>query len=90
VLDHLTASATLAQLVLTNNADFALFYMDPGSLMPVGSAIAAVIGIFLMFWHRILGVVRRVLGRGPAAADSTLNSSTPEAGQDPKSAGHGS
>jgi hypothetical protein len=89
LLDHLTASATLAQLVLTQRAGFALFYMDPGSLMPVGSAIAAVIGVLLMFWHRILRLVRRALGRAPAAADSTLESSSSDAEQDPKSAGQG-
>jgi hypothetical protein len=90
LLDHLTASATLAQLVLTQRAAFALFYMDPGSLMPVGSAAAAVIGVLLMFWHRIVRTVRRVLGRAPTAADSTLESSATDGEQDPKSAGHGS
>ena len=90
MLDHLIASSTLAQLVLAQRADVLLFYMDPGSLMPVGSAVAAVIGVLLMFWHRILRFGRRLTGRGPAAADTSLESSSSEPGHDPKSAGHGS
>ena len=90
MLDHLTAYATIAQLLLTQRAGLALLYMDPGSLMPVGSAIAAVVGVLLMFWHRIVRAVRRVLGRAPAGADSTLESSSSDAEQDPKSAGQGS
>jgi hypothetical protein len=41
-------------------------YVDPGSLMPVGSAVAAIIGVILLFGHRIVARVRRMLGRAPA------------------------
>lgn len=33
-------------------------YVDPGTLMPVASALAAVGGILFMFWRRVVGAVR--------------------------------
>jgi hypothetical protein len=33
-------------------------YIDPGSLMPVASALAAIVGALLMFWRRTVTVVR--------------------------------
>ena len=33
-------------------------YIDPGTLMPVASALAAVVGALLMFWRRTVSVVR--------------------------------
>lgn len=50
-------------------------YVDPGTFMPVATAIATVTGIILMFWRRTVALVRsflqfsrdklsRMLGRG--------------------------
>lgn len=50
-------------------------YVDPGTFMPVATAIATVAGIILMFWRRTVALVRsmlqfsrdklsRMLGRG--------------------------
>ena len=37
-----------------------MLYIGPDVLMPVASAIAAVAGFLLMFWHRTVTFVRRV------------------------------
>lgn len=33
-------------------------YIDPGVLMPVASALAAIAGALLMFWRRVVAGVR--------------------------------
>jgi len=33
-------------------------YIDPGTLMPVASALAAILGAFLMFWRRTVALLR--------------------------------
>lgn len=38
-------------------------YIGPDVLMPVASAIAAVTGVVLMFWRRIVGSVRLLAQR---------------------------
>lgn len=38
-------------------------YFGPETLLPVGSAIAAGIGVILMFWRKSLGLLRAVTGR---------------------------
>jgi hypothetical protein len=38
-----------------------VLYIGPDALLPVTSAIAAITGVALMFWHRIVGLARRVL-----------------------------
>ena len=37
-----------------------MLYIGPDVLMPVASAIAAVAGFLLMFWHRTVAFVRRI------------------------------
>ena len=39
-----------------------VLYIGPDVLMPVASAIAAVVGVILMFWRRTVGFVQRVAG----------------------------
>jgi hypothetical protein len=38
-------------------------YIGPDALMPVASAIAAVVGFLLLFWRRFVGAVRLVVSR---------------------------
>ena len=38
-------------------------YLGPDALMPVASAIAAVLGFILMFWRRLVGAVRLLAQR---------------------------
>ena len=35
-------------------------YIGPDVLLPITSAFAAVVGVLLMFWHRVVGVARRL------------------------------
>jgi len=37
-----------------------ILYIGPDLLLPFTSAIAAVVGVVLMFWHRLTGWVRNV------------------------------
>lgn len=41
-----------------------LGYIGPDVFLPVTSALAAVAGVLLMFWQKIVGLVARMLGRG--------------------------
>jgi hypothetical protein len=38
-----------------------LLYIDPGSMMPVGSALAAAFGIVLIFWNWVVRSVKAVI-----------------------------
>lgn len=38
-------------------------YIGPDSLMPVATAIATAVGFVLMFWRRLTGAVRMLVGR---------------------------
>ncbi|HEX7123864.1 MAG TPA: hypothetical protein VF178_15915 [Gemmatimonadaceae bacterium] len=38
-------------------------YIGPDALMPLASALAAVVGFVLMFWRRLVGAVRLLVGR---------------------------
>ena len=38
--------------------DFCYMYIGPDTLMPVASALAAIAGVVLMFWRRMVGMVR--------------------------------
>lgn len=40
-----------------------MLYFGPETYMPLASAVAGVIGIALTFWHRAVGLVRRVFER---------------------------
>ena len=51
-----------------------LLYLGPDTLMPFASAIAAIVGVAVMFWHKTVGLfkgavrwVGRVVGRRPAS-----------------------
>ena len=35
-----------------------LLYIGPDVLLPITSALAAIAGVALMFWHRLAGMVR--------------------------------
>ncbi len=47
-----------------------LAYLDPGSMMPIASVFAAIVGFFLMFLNRIKAFFVGLFGR--AAPKSTL------------------
>ena len=33
-------------------------YIGPDSMMPLASALAAIAGVAVMFWHRTVGIVK--------------------------------
>jgi hypothetical protein len=35
-----------------------LLYVGPDLLLPLTSALAAIAGVLLMFWHRVVGIMR--------------------------------
>ena len=37
-------------------------YVGPDQVMPVMSILATIAGFFLIFWNKILGLFRRILG----------------------------
>ena len=38
-------------------------YFGPETMMPLASAAAAIGGILLLFWHRLKGFVKMIVGR---------------------------
>jgi hypothetical protein len=39
----------------------AMFYLGPDTVLPVGSAVAAGIGVGLIVWNRAIGALRRAI-----------------------------
>ncbi len=57
-------------------------YVGPDQVMPVMSILATIAGFFLIFWNKVMGLVRRVLGmKRTSQADAT--GSTPSPGAEP-------
>jgi len=44
-----------------------LLYIGPDVFLPLTSALAAIGGIILMFWQRIVGLVGKLFGRSKGA-----------------------
>jgi undecaprenyl pyrophosphate phosphatase UppP len=38
---------------------FVLLYIGPETMLPLVSALAAIGGVLLMFWHRFIGLLRK-------------------------------
>jgi hypothetical protein len=41
-----------------------MLYVGPDQMLPVLSFLGAIVGFLLMMWHRLAGMVRRVLKLG--------------------------
>jgi hypothetical protein len=59
----MTVFATFASLELESVVPLVLLYIGPDVFLPLTSALAAIAGVLLMFWHRVMGFVNRILGR---------------------------
>ena len=62
-----------------------MLYFGPETYMPLASAVAAVVGVALAFWHRLAGWARRVFRRRkPHSEDSPSSSGRrePRSGND--------
>ena len=60
------------------------FYGGPDQVMTVTSGIASIIGIALVFWHKLVNLFFRIIGRKPAPTPES--SSTPESPKTPPQA----
>jgi len=51
-------------LVIQLNPDqllpIVILYVGPETILPLTSALAAIVGVLLMVWHRVVGIVGRV------------------------------
>lgn len=57
-------------------------YVGPDQVMPVMSILATIAGLFLIFWNKVLSLVRRVLGlKRSTPADAA--GSAPNPGSEP-------
>ena len=58
---------TIVALVVFGQSDVVLpwlaLYIGPDVFLPLTSALAAIAGVALMFWHRIIGVARKLFGK---------------------------
>jgi hypothetical protein len=54
------------------------FYVGPDQMMPVASILATVMGFVMIFWSKVVGVVRKILGRSKPAETQTDDSQTPK------------
>lgn len=50
--------STLSGTSLDQWSAWVLLYVGPDLLLPLTSAIAAIAGVLLMFWNRVVGFVR--------------------------------
>ena len=53
-LDKLVSSTNVIQY-----GPIILLYIGPETMLPLASALAAIGGILLMFWQRIVGLIRK-------------------------------
>lgn len=54
-------------------------YVGPDQVMPVMSILATIAGFFLIFWNKVMGLVRRILGmKRSAQADAPGSTPSPE------------
>lgn len=52
IVSNVVAGDLLAPVVL---------YVGPDVFLPITSALAAIVGVVLMFWNRVVGLGRRLL-----------------------------
>ena len=56
---------------------FMLLYLGPDSIMPLASILAAVIGIVLVFWRRLLKPFKKTKVADDQSAESAVGDSSP-------------
>ena len=55
---------------------FLALYGGPDQVMTVTSGIAGIIGVLLVFWHKVANLFFRVVGRKPSAQESSQRTSS--------------
>jgi len=61
------------------DSSIVLLYVGPDQLMPIASVFSAILGVALMFWHRLVALVRRCWG----VVNSRSRTASPEPGSRP-------
>ena len=74
----MTVLAMIASFQFGHVVPSVFLYIGPDVFLPLTSALAAIGGVLLMFWHRITGLVNRVLGRASKQAAPSPPQSGPE------------
>ncbi len=61
-------------------------YVGPDQVMPVMSVLATVVGALLIFWGKLMGIIRRIfrLAPPPAEAETTVPPSSAKPDEKPK------
>jgi hypothetical protein len=54
-LDNLGSSTDMV-----NYLPILLLYIGPETMLPLASALAAIGGVLLLFWHRFIGLLRKL------------------------------
>ena len=54
--------STLSTVGLDRSLHLFLLYIGPDLMMPIVSAFAAIVGVLLMFWQRVVGLFRSMFG----------------------------
>jgi len=49
-------------LILSPLAAVMALYVGPDQVMPVMSVLATILGAIMIFWHKVLGIFRRLFG----------------------------
>lgn len=57
-------------------------YVGPDQVMPVMSILATITGFFLIFWNKMMGLVRRLLGM-KRSSQTDAASQAPSPGVEP-------
>lgn len=52
---------TVSSVNLDPSLMWVVLYVGPDLILPLTSAFAAIVGVLLMFWHRVMGLLRSVL-----------------------------
>lgn len=53
--------STLSSAYVDPSLMWVVLYVGPDLILPLTSAFAAIVGVLLMFWHRVMGLVRSAL-----------------------------
>jgi hypothetical protein len=55
--DALASTQALLDLITTSPT--VMLYVGPDQLMPLASVLSAIVGVALMFWHRLVSIARK-------------------------------
>ena len=53
-------------------------YAGPDQVMTVTSGTASVIGVLLIFWHKVVAALVRLFGKAPRPANASTQQTTPK------------